>query len=70
MSCWSLPFKQMMEGLQEVARAEKINLPEPLAEQIVSKSDRNMRRALLLLEACHVAQYVHTTHNSCTYIRV
>ncbi|KAF6020496.1 RfC38 [Bugula neritina] len=51
------PTKQeMLHVLNEVAHKEGITLPEDVAEKIVVKSERNMRRALLMLEACHVTQ--------------
>lgn len=40
----------------EVAKSEGVTLPEQLADRIVEKSDRNMRRAMLMLQACHVTQ--------------
>ena len=43
--------------LAKVAAAEGLVLPEPLAERIAGGCDRNMRRALLSLEACRVARY-------------
>jgi len=46
----------MLHVLNEVAHKEGITLPEDVAEKIVVKSERNMRRALLMLEACHVTQ--------------
>eukprot|EP00977_Amphora_coffeiformis_P002479 scaffold464_cov181-Amphora_coffeaeformis.AAC.17 len=40
--------------LQTVARKQSLTLPEPLAITIARESSRNLRRALLMLEACHV----------------
>lgn len=40
--------------LQTVARRQSLTLPEPLAINIARESSRNLRRALLMLEACHV----------------
>ena len=40
--------------LQSVARKQSLTLPEPLAINIARESSRNLRRALLMLEACHV----------------
>lgn len=47
---------QMTKTLQAVAKSEKINLPDHLIESIIEKSDRNMRRAVLMLESAHVHQ--------------
>uniref|UniRef100_A0A1B6C9N3 Replication factor C subunit 3 n=1 Tax=Clastoptera arizonana TaxID=38151 RepID=A0A1B6C9N3_9HEMI len=43
--------------LQKIARKEGLNLPESMAESITEKCDRNLRRAILMLEACKVQQY-------------
>jgi replication factor C subunit 3/5 len=40
--------------LKHVAQLEKISLPDELALNIARESSRNLRRALLMLEACHV----------------
>lgn len=40
--------------LKTVSRKEKINLPDELAVNIARESSRNMRRAILMLESCHV----------------
>ena len=42
--------------LQQVAQKEGFELPERLADSIVGSSGRNMRRALLSMEACKVSQ--------------
>lgn len=41
--------------LARVAVAEGLSLPDPLAERIIQSSHRNLRRALLALEACSVS---------------
>jgi replication factor C subunit 3/5 len=46
--------------LAAVAAAEGLALPPALAARIVGAADRNLRRALLSLEACKVAQYPFT----------
>jgi replication factor C subunit 3/5 len=43
--------------LDRVAAAEGLTLPAPLAERLSHGCERNLRRALLSLEACRVAQY-------------
>ncbi|PRW57439.1 DNA replication factor C complex subunit 3 [Chlorella sorokiniana] len=51
----SLP--QIEEQLGRVAAAEKLTLPPTLAARLAAGCDRNLRRALLSLEACRVQQY-------------
>ena len=48
---------QVEELLMEVAKKEKLQLPPELAGRVALHSERNMRRALLSLEACRVQQY-------------
>lgn len=43
--------------LNRTALAEQLMLPEGLSLRLVSASERNLRRALLSLEACKVQQY-------------
>ena len=40
--------------LQAVAKKQKITLPDELAINIARESSRNLRRSILMLEACHV----------------
>lgn len=43
--------------LSKVSQREKLGaLPEELALRLAQASERNLRRALLMLEACHVQQ--------------
>ncbi len=43
--------------LSKVSQREKLGpLPEELALRVAQASERNLRRALLMLEACHVQQ--------------
>jgi replication factor C subunit 3/5 len=42
--------------LKRVATLEAITLPDELAVNIARESSRNLRRALLMMEACHVQQ--------------
>lgn len=44
--------------LQRTARAEALTLPSALADRIALSCDRNLRRALLMLEAAKVQQCV------------
>jgi replication factor C subunit 3/5 len=46
--------------LAAVAAAEGLALPAPLSARLAAASERNLRRALLALEACRVAQYPFT----------
>lgn len=48
---------EISKVLQKVATAEKWNLPPKLAAMIAKKSNRNLRRALLMLETCKIDQY-------------
>jgi hypothetical protein len=41
--------------LQSVCRAEGISLPEQLASRVAQASGRNLRKAILMLEACKVS---------------
>ncbi|XP_015115822.1 replication factor C subunit 3 [Diachasma alloeum] len=52
--------------LQLVAKKEGLNLPEGLAENVASASERNLRRAILMLEACKVEQYPFTNDQKIT----
>jgi replication factor C subunit 3/5 len=49
--------EEIINVLQHVARKESVKLPEALAGRIALKSRRNLRRALLMLEACKVQQF-------------
>lgn len=52
------PSVESIQGvLHKVSSSERIVLPEALAQRIATASFRNLRRALLSLEACKVAQY-------------
>eukprot|EP00808_Paulinella_micropora_P001931 g55283.t1 len=48
---------QVLEILQDVAKKEKLNLPEHLGKEITVASQRNVRKALLIFEACKVEHY-------------
>lgn len=47
-------------SLQLVCSKENLQLPVELASNIAQKSDRNLRRAILMLEACKVQKYPFT----------
>ncbi|CAH0473252.1 unnamed protein product [Peronospora belbahrii] len=48
---------QVCNILQGVCRKEGIEYCDPLGKQIAIKSERNLRRALLMLETCRVQNY-------------
>ena len=52
--------EEIIGVLQNIAKKENCQLPLELAEKIAEKSNRNLRRAILLTEACRVAQYPFT----------
>ncbi|KZR99703.1 Replication factor C subunit 3, partial [Daphnia magna] len=49
--------EDVIKVLQMVSKKEGINLPDEFAIRLAEKSERNLRRALLMLEACKVQQY-------------
>lgn len=49
--------ERIAQQLQQVAAREKLSLPAALAQRLAAGCDRNLRRALLSLEACRVQQY-------------
>jgi len=52
------PTREEIVGvLMNVSKKEGCSLPSELATRIAEKSNRNLRRAILMLEACKVAQY-------------
>ena len=50
-------IEETVAVLDAVATAEGLVLPPSLARKIATKASRNMRRAILALEACKVAHY-------------
>lgn len=52
--------------LQSVCRKEGLSLPPELALEIAKCSDRNLRRAILMCEACKVQQYPFTADQKVT----
>ncbi|ESO93767.1 hypothetical protein LOTGIDRAFT_182182 [Lottia gigantea] len=49
--------EEIAQILQNVCKKEGCTLPAELAKRIANKSNRNLRRALLMCEACKVQQY-------------
>lgn len=47
---------------QKTCKKEGLTIPRDLAERIAVQSDRNLRRAILLLEATRVQQYPFTSN--------
>ncbi|CAG0885131.1 unnamed protein product, partial [Darwinula stevensoni] len=48
--------------LQNVCKSEGLNLPTEFAKKITEKSNRNLRRALLMCQACKTKQYPFSTN--------
>lgn len=49
--------QEIVTVMEKVAKSENIQLPKPFAQKIAGSCDRNLRRALLMLEAAKVQQY-------------
>lgn len=49
--------EEITQILHNTCKKEGLNLPKELATKIANKSERNLRRALLMLESCKVEQY-------------
>ncbi|KAJ1952040.1 Replication factor C (RF-C) subunit, partial [Dispira parvispora] len=52
--------EEIIQVLNSVAKKENLQLPPALAERITKASERNLRRAVLMLETCRVQQYPFT----------
>ena len=52
---------EIISVLQTIAKKENCLLPVDLAQRVAEKSNRNLRRAILLLEACRVNAKVKKT---------
>merc|ERR1712025_1115030 len=50
-------MEEVSTVITSIAKKEGCNLPSQLATRIAEKSNRNLRRAILMVEACKVAQY-------------
>jgi len=50
------PVEDICLVLHNVCKKEGLDLPQELALKIAFKSERNLRRALLMCEACKVAK--------------
>ena len=56
----SPPTPHLNKILQYIAKKESIKLPIELADSIAQKSNRNLRRAILMFEACRVQSHTMT----------
>ncbi|XP_043483020.1 replication factor C subunit 3 [Leptopilina heterotoma] len=52
--------------LHSIIKREGLNLPDELATRLAETSERNLRRAILMLEACKVEQYPLTADQKIT----
>jgi len=52
--------EEICQVLQYICKKEGLTLPSQLAMKISNKSNRNLRRAILMCEACRVQQYPFT----------
>ncbi|XP_001600907.2 replication factor C subunit 3 [Nasonia vitripennis] len=52
--------------LHSVAKKESLTIPDELASRLAGSSGRNLRRAILMLEACKVEQYPFTADQKIT----
>lgn len=57
---------EIVSILHSTCKKENLQLPEELARRISEKSERNLRRALLMLEACKVQQYPFKSNQEVT----
>lgn len=57
---------EIVSILQNTCKREGLTVPVELAKRIAEKSNRNLRRSLLMLEACKVQQYPFTSSQNIT----
>ncbi|CAH1778098.1 unnamed protein product [Owenia fusiformis] len=57
-------IEEISKILVTTCKKEGLNLPSQLATKIAEKSNRNLRRALLMCEACRVQQYPFSADQS------
>ena len=50
-------LEEISRLLMDTVRREHLTMPSALADRIAHRSERNLRRALLIAEACKVKQY-------------
>ncbi|KXJ79025.1 hypothetical protein RP20_CCG002710 [Aedes albopictus] len=54
--------EEIISILNTICKKEGLHIPSELATRIADKSERNLRRAILMLEACKVQQYPFTVN--------
>ncbi|KAL6218922.1 hypothetical protein ACLB2K_012129 [Fragaria x ananassa] len=54
--------EQIVKALEFIGKKEGLQLPSGFAARLAEKSNRNLRRAILSLETCHVQQYPFTSN--------
>ncbi|XP_052076106.1 replication factor C subunit 3-like [Mytilus californianus] len=59
-------IEEVCQVLQNICKKESLNLPSELARRIAEKSNRNLRRAILMCEACRVQQQNFTADQEVT----
>ncbi|CAC5421511.1 RFC3_5 [Mytilus coruscus] len=59
-------IEEVCQVLQNICKKESLNLPTELARRIAEKSNRNLRRAILMCEACRVQQQNFTVDQEVT----
>lgn len=55
---------QIVKALEFIAKKESLQLPPGFAARIAEKSNRSLRRAILLFETCRVQQYPFTDNQA------
>lgn len=58
--------EEIVSIIQFTCKKESLHIPEALAQRIAQQCDRNLRRAILMLEACKVQQYPFTINQDIT----
>lgn len=58
--------EEIVNILQLTCKKEGLHIPDGLAQRIAQQCDRNLRRAILMLEACKVQQYPFTVNQEIT----
>lgn len=59
-------IKNIKDILHTICKREGLTLPDELATRLAETSGRNLRRAILMLEACKVEQYPFTADQNIT----
>ncbi|KAK9757828.1 hypothetical protein RND81_01G188800 [Saponaria officinalis] len=56
--------EETVKVLEFIGKKEGLQLPSGFAARVAAKSNRSLRRAILLLETCRVQQYPFTTNQA------